>query len=260
MELVWKALADPTRRAILDALREQPLTTGALCEPFELSRFAVMKHLTVLEAAGLVLTRREGRERWNHLNAVPIQGIYERWVRPYEAHWAQSLLRLRDNIKHEERTMSTKNKSETGYGVAQIEMEIAIAAKPERVWSALIGETSRWWLRDFYSDTSAKGFVIEPTLGGRAYEDWGDGAGFVWYTVIGIQAPRSITMQGLLTPAFGGPSQTILQLALEASGKATTLRLSDTLFGKVSDEKREQTREGWQLLFGSGLKAFVEAG
>src|SRR2546426_761327 len=67
---VWKALADPTRRAILDALRKGPRTTGDLCGRFDVTRFAVMKHLAVLEDAGLVLARRQGRERWNHLNAA----------------------------------------------------------------------------------------------------------------------------------------------------------------------------------------------
>jgi len=80
---VWRALADPTRRAILDLLRERPRTTGELTEAFPTSRFAVMKHLAVLQKAGLVVVRRRGRERWNHLNGVPLRTAYERWMRPY---------------------------------------------------------------------------------------------------------------------------------------------------------------------------------
>jgi DNA-binding transcriptional ArsR family regulator len=76
---VWQALADPTRRAIMDLLRQAPRTTGALAEQFPTTRFAIMKHLTVLETAGLVVIRRRGRERWNHLNAVPLELVYERW-------------------------------------------------------------------------------------------------------------------------------------------------------------------------------------
>lgn len=99
-DAVWRALADPTRRRILDLLRDGPRTTGALAESFRrLSRFAVMKHLAVLESAGLVVVRRRGRERWNHLNAVPIRAIYERWVRPYEAVWATRLLSLQRHIE-----------------------------------------------------------------------------------------------------------------------------------------------------------------
>ena len=101
---IFKALADPTRRKLLDLLRERPHTTGQLCEHFKSSRFAIMKHLAVLEQAGLVMVRREGRERWNHLNAVPIRAIYERWVRHYEASWSSSLLRLKNQVENPSKT------------------------------------------------------------------------------------------------------------------------------------------------------------
>lgn len=92
---VWKALADATRREILDVLREGPRTTGALAEVFPMSRFGVMKHLGVLVDAGLVVVERRGRERWNHLNPAPIQAIYRRWIRPFEAPLADGLLRVK---------------------------------------------------------------------------------------------------------------------------------------------------------------------
>src|ERR687890_1824109 len=101
--VVWKALADPTRRAILDLLAGRARTTGELSGAFpEVSRFAVMKHLGVLETAGLVVVRRHGRERWNHLNGVPLRTAYERWMRPYADRWATSLLRLRDAAEQRE--------------------------------------------------------------------------------------------------------------------------------------------------------------
>lgn len=78
---VWKALADPTRRRLLDLLKDRPQTTGQLCARFAMSRYGVMKHLGILEEAGLIIVRREGRKRYNYLNAVPIRRIYERWVR-----------------------------------------------------------------------------------------------------------------------------------------------------------------------------------
>lgn len=94
-EAVWRALSDPSRRTILDLLREAPMTTGELCEFFDFSRFAVMKHLKVLEGAGLVVVERHGRERINHLNPVPIQAIYRRWIRPFEQLGADRMLRLK---------------------------------------------------------------------------------------------------------------------------------------------------------------------
>lgn len=77
---VWKALSDPTRRKILDLLNQNPRTTSELAASFQLSRFAVMKHLAVLEEVGLVKVRRQGRERWNHFDAAPLSNVYARWI------------------------------------------------------------------------------------------------------------------------------------------------------------------------------------
>ena len=97
LDQIWKALADETRRTILDFLRTGPKPTTAIVEQFpKLSRFAVMKHLDVLRQAALVVTREEGRQRINSLNAVPIRMIYERWVSKYEGIWANALLRIKE--------------------------------------------------------------------------------------------------------------------------------------------------------------------
>ena len=99
---VWKALGSPHRRALLDALRDGPKTTTALCEVLpQLSRFAVMQHLRVLERAGIVLVRREGRERWNELNAVPIQRELERWLSSFSQASASQLLAFERHLKEE---------------------------------------------------------------------------------------------------------------------------------------------------------------
>lgn len=99
-EQVWKALSDPTRRKVLDLLKGGPRTTGDLAAAFpSLSRFAVMKHLAVLERARLILVERRGRERWKHLNPVPIRQIYERWISDYEGLWARSLLKLKRHVE-----------------------------------------------------------------------------------------------------------------------------------------------------------------
>jgi DNA-binding transcriptional ArsR family regulator len=97
LDPIWKALSDETRRTILDFLRSGPKGTTAIVEQFpNLSRFAVMKHLDVLRQAALVVTREEGRQRINSLNAVPIRMIYERWVSHYEDIWANALLRVKE--------------------------------------------------------------------------------------------------------------------------------------------------------------------
>jgi DNA-binding transcriptional ArsR family regulator len=97
---IWKALGSPHRRALLDALRDGPRTTSALCEVLpKLSRYAVMQHLGVLERAGVVLVRREGRERWNELNAVPIQRELERWLNGFQQASASQLLAFERHLR-----------------------------------------------------------------------------------------------------------------------------------------------------------------
>ncbi|MFK8031575.1 MAG: ArsR/SmtB family transcription factor [Gammaproteobacteria bacterium] len=94
-EWVWNAMNDGSRRKILDLLRVEALTTNALCAHFDFSRFAVMKHLKVLEKANLIMVERKGRERLNHLNPLPLQSIYRRWIKPFEDIPADRLLRLK---------------------------------------------------------------------------------------------------------------------------------------------------------------------
>ena len=97
---IWKALGSPHRRALLDALKDGPKTTSALCEVLpKLSRYAVMQHLGVLERAGVVLVRREGRERWNELNAVPIQRELERWLSGFQQASASQLLAFERHLQ-----------------------------------------------------------------------------------------------------------------------------------------------------------------
>ena len=105
MDRVWKALSDPTRRRILDLLAERPRTTGELSSSFpSLSRFAVMKHLGVLSRARLLIARREGRQRWNSLNPVPLREVFSRWVGKYETIWADALLNIRDDAESPRRS------------------------------------------------------------------------------------------------------------------------------------------------------------
>ena len=99
-DLIFKALAAPIRRRLLDALKDRPQTTGQLCAAFaELDRCTVMQHLKVLEKADLVIARREGRERWNHLNPLPIKHIHERWIGPYAARAVDMLGALKDDLE-----------------------------------------------------------------------------------------------------------------------------------------------------------------
>ena len=97
---VFKALGHHVRRQILDDLKDQPLTTGALVAHFqELDRCTVMQHLNVLEEAELLIVERRGRERWNHLNVAPIQDIHERWIGPHAAGPTARLAKLKRELE-----------------------------------------------------------------------------------------------------------------------------------------------------------------
>src|SRR6202162_2404401 len=127
---VFKALADPTRRELLDALYEQDgQTLNALQARFEMTRFGVMKHLKVLEGAGLVVIKRRGREKLHFLNTVPIRLVHDRWVSKYAEPWAAALSGLKKEI--EEKTMEKV-------------FEVYVKTTPERLWEAITdGETRR---------------------------------------------------------------------------------------------------------------------
>lgn len=99
-ERVFKALADGRRRKILDLLKSEGRTTGELCSRFpELDRCTVMQHLAVLERAGLIIVKREGRLRWNYINPLPIKDIYDRWIGPYASGAVELLARMKREIE-----------------------------------------------------------------------------------------------------------------------------------------------------------------
>jgi uncharacterized protein YndB with AHSA1/START domain/DNA-binding transcriptional ArsR family regulator len=129
MDDVFKALADPTRRSLLDELfREDGQTLSALEHRLPMTRFGVMKHLRLLEEAGLVITRRRGREKLHFLNPVPIRLVHDRWVSKYAEPWVATLTGLKHRL--EDRTMEKV-------------FEIYIKTTPERLWEAITNSEMR---------------------------------------------------------------------------------------------------------------------
>ena len=123
MDAVFRALADPTRRSLLDELfKHDGQTLSTLEERLPMTRFGVMKHLRVLEEAGLVVTKKRGREKLHFLNAVPIRLVHDRWVSKYAEPWAATLSELKHRI--EDRTMEKV-------------FEIYIKTTPEQLWEAI---------------------------------------------------------------------------------------------------------------------------
>jgi DNA-binding transcriptional ArsR family regulator len=100
MDAVFRALADPTRRSLLDALFEEDgQTLSALEQRAAMTRFGVMKHLRVLEEARLITTKRRGREKLHFLNPVPIRLVHDRWVSKYAEPWAAALSGLKQELE-----------------------------------------------------------------------------------------------------------------------------------------------------------------
>src|SRR3954462_8671258 len=123
MDDVFRALADPTRRRLLDeVVKEDGQTLSALEERLPMTRFGVMKHLKVLEEAGLVATRKRGREKLHFLNPVPIRLVHDRWVSKYAEPWAAALSELKQTLEEN--------------GMEKV-FEIYIKTTPERLWEAI---------------------------------------------------------------------------------------------------------------------------
>jgi DNA-binding transcriptional ArsR family regulator len=248
---VWNALSNPHRRKLLDLMREGPQTTGDLAEQFpELSRYAVMQHLNVLVEAGLVLARKKGRYRFNYLNPVPIQRVYERWMRPFAAPVAESMMALEKHLQVPEQEKKMKT-NETRY--VTIEAEIPLNASPEKVFEALTTGLNDWWpLRAKENAT----VMVEGVVGGKIYEDWGNQGGFLYGHWAVYDPPHRAVLVGTstLTPET---YQTRNSDTVEATENGSVYKKSYVLWGNISKESENRIRNGVKFLSGE-LKKFVE--
>jgi len=259
LHAAWKALADPTRREILDLLRDGPMTTGDLAERFEFTRFGVMKHLSVLVEAGLVVVRREGRQRWNELNPMPIHQIYRRWIKPFETPSADRLMRLKLHAESEREAMMS---DAAQFRTLDIKLEVEIARPAEVVWKSLTGGIGEWWPKAFYVGATPKRFAIEPQVGGRVFEDWGGGEGALFGTVTAFEENRMLQWAGDMSAEFGGPARSVTTFRLKPGpdGATTVVSFRDTPFGLLSDGAMKGLEQGWQFLLNGCFKPFLEEG
>ncbi len=246
--MIWKALADPTRRTILDLLHDAPLTTGEISERIEnLSRFAVMKHLGILEKANLITIRREGKFRWNYLNPIPIKESYEEWLR--------QLLHLKKYAAQSTKSMGEPEKS---IRTTTLSLELSLEASRARVWAALTEEISQWWPRQFYIHPRAIGMMMDVRLGGHWYELAENGDGQMWGQVIGLEKGQRLLLQGPLSPALGGPGISFLNFDLRGRGGKSQLQFSDTVFGDLSADLNQRLDQDWEIILKKGLRTYVQ--
>lgn len=142
--------------------------------------------------------------------------------------------------------------------IGRVELEVHISADQQRVWNAIIHETPRWWRRDFNVGGESALMTIEPRVGGRMFEDWGNDRGALWGTVLLFDPPSRLELVAHLTPSFGGPATCIIQIALRADRDQTVLSLSDSFFGRADQGTVTSLSGGWKLLFAEALKQYVE--
>jgi hypothetical protein len=155
--------------------------------------------------------------------------------------------------QHSTHIMAKKTGSITS-ATHRLTLEIA---KPQAVaWKAFTDDIQSWWPKDFYATDSPQRMIFEVKPGGRLYEDSGNGNGLVWYQVIALNAPNSITMSGFIAPPFGGPATSLLNISFSVKDKsATIMEVTDSTFGCLEEAT---TLEGWRLLFEDGFKAWIE--
>jgi DNA-binding transcriptional ArsR family regulator len=246
--LLSRALSDPTRRRILDLLRERPRITGEVASHFAISRIAVMRHLDVLSAAGLVTCRKRGRERWHYLNAVPPERLHARWFEPHAAGWASGLLGLQRTV---EARVERMTQPDPGIDLA---LEVEIAGPPARVFAAITQDPGGWWGHPMLGP-NATGVTLEPRLGGILLEHWDEG-GAVMARVTGWRENRHLALTG----PFHHVAIGIATFDLVPSDSGTLLRFSFRAFGILEPEVADAMHGGWNELLSHRLKALVESG
>lgn len=263
----WHALSDPTRRKLLDLLRNGPATTGELCRPFDVSRYAVMKHLAVLERAELIRVHRKGRQRFNELNPDPLRTNINPWIQDFEAYWQTQLDRLKQHVESELASNESTHPLTEGTSMAQqapttcgfinIEMEIKIKAPQARVFDAITNEIDKWWA--YRVCKGGLPMKLETFPGGRFYEGDDDGDGLLWGRVLQVVRPDIIRVEepmgNMPLPRTGAHIY-----ELSSDGDHTVVKLTCQQMGQLSEKDRDCLESGWRELLETHLRAWVEDG
>ncbi len=238
MDLVFKALADPTRRSLLDALfRDDGQPLGELADRFSMTRFGVMKHLQVLEEAGLVVTRRRGREKLHFLNPVPIRLVHDRWVSKYAEPWVSALSELKQRLE---------------LPMEKI-YEIYIKTTPERLWEAITDGDIRSKYQ-FGANVTA-----DWTVGGRVEMTGPTPAGLLAEgEILEIDPPRRLvqTMVALWGDDVKAEGPSRVTWEIEPVGDSCHLTVTHD---QLREGANEQLYGGWPMIL-SGLKTWLETG
>jgi len=237
MDAVFKALSDPVRRGLLDALFEKDgQTLSALEQRLPMTRFGVMKHLKVLEGAGLVVTRRRGREKLHFLNAVPIRLVHDRWVNKYTAPWVEVLSDLKQQLE--------------GKTMEKI-FEIYIKTTPERLWQAITDVE----MRRKYTFGAV---VVSDWTEGSRYEANGDSRIIFEGTNLEVIPPRRLvqSFNALWGEDVKSEGTSRVTWEIEQIGDSCLLKVTHD---QLREEANNQLYGGWPMVL-SGLKTLLETG
>lgn len=255
---LWHALADPSRRKLIDRLAAGPLTTSQLCEGMPMSRFGVMKHLAVLERAGLVIARRQGRLRLNHLNVAPLRALSRGWLSRHAERRADAIESFARHLEEDEVNEPGARNAE----LVEVALEWPIAASVQKVWAALFEQPQRWWPAAHRAGPEGAEMRLDPRIGGQLREERADGGGLIWYTIFALDPLRSVDLVGNLASRYGGPAQSLLHLEIVpgAGDGSSVLKLTDSVHGRIGPDLRASLTEGWQAIVGEGLVSFLNKG
>jgi uncharacterized protein YndB with AHSA1/START domain/DNA-binding transcriptional ArsR family regulator len=251
MELVFRALADPSRRTLLDRLFERDgQTLTQLCEHAGMTRFGVMKHLRLLEAASLVATRKVGRAKFHYLNPVPIRLLHDRWITKYSARWAGALGDLKRQL--EEGTMVTTERAAAP--TLRHVQQIHIRTSPERLWQAI---TSAGDTRDYFYGTLVESSWQKGTALLYRYPD---GRMAAEGTVIEADPPRKLvhTFSALWDDAVAGDKPHRVTWTIEPMGAVCRLTVEHEGFER--DSATMKSVQGGLGVILDGLKTLLETG
>src|SRR4051812_30267638 len=238
MDAVFRALADPTRRSLLDELfMEDGQRLTALEERLPMTRFGVMKHLKVLEQAGLVVTRRSGREKLHFLNPVPIRLVHDRWVSKYAEPWAAGLSDLKQRLE----TPMEKV------------FEIYIRTTPERLWHAITDPETR----------------AKYQFGAGVQSEWTPGSTYRLGSLGGehvlaegenleVDPPRRLVQSFRAVWGDDVKSEGTSRVTWEIEPVADSCRLIVT-HDQLREGANDQLYGGWPMIL-SGLKTWLETG
>ncbi|HUF15741.1 MAG TPA: SRPBCC domain-containing protein [Acidimicrobiia bacterium] len=238
MELVFKAMADPTRRGLLDALFiEDGQSLSSLEARFDMTRVAVAKHLGILESAGLVVTKRRGREKLHFLNPVPIRLVHDRWVSKYTEDWAAGLVGLKSELEH---TMEKV-------------FEIYIRTTPERLWEAITDPDIRAKY-NFGARVESEWTAGSPYLMAHpgAADPLGEGEN------LEVDPPRRLvqSMRALWGPEVIAEGTSRVTWEIEPVGDSCRLTVTHD---QLREGANDELYGGWPMIL-SGLKTWLETG